>query len=143
MSLPFHLGLRADRHVVSVIKQNGRTRRQLGVAYPLESDPRRRILKQWGIDDASPRRADPDTIDLPLSPRAQAILSYQVNPALRHELNTGMEPLLQSRRDGQPGVHGRTHLGESHSLISSTPHGFRALREPARPGGTVPFRGRR
>ncbi|MFL6652837.1 MAG: hypothetical protein ACJ8J7_16305 [Sulfurifustaceae bacterium] len=136
MSLPFHLGLRADRHVLSVIKQNGRTREQLGVAYPQESDPRRRILKQWGIDDASPRRTDPDTIDLPLARRTQTILSYQLNPALRRQLNTGMGSLSGSRRDSQSGLRGRTHLGTSRPLMATRPHGFQSIDTPSRGGAS-------
>lgn len=111
MTRPFHLGLRHDRHMVSLIKQAGRSRETLGVAYPQDADRRARILAQWGINAQSPRRAELATIDIPLPQRAQAILAYQVNPAVRHQINTGMAPLAQSRRDDLPGIKDRMHLG--------------------------------
>lgn len=136
MTLPFHLGLRANRHQVSLIQQNGRSRVQLGTAYPDDSNPRRRILMQWGMEGRSPRQSDPDTIDLPLARRAQAILSYQVNPGLRHQLNTGMGSLSNSRHQSQPGLQGRAHLGTHRPLLENRPNGFRSFDAPHR-GTTI------
>ena len=117
MFQPFQLGLRHNRHMVSVVKPAGRTREVLGVAYPDDSNPRLRILAQWGIDARSPRIAELATIDIPLPRRAQAILSYQVNPDLRERLNTGMGPPSGSRLHNQPGMRARVHLGETHVAL--------------------------
>lgn len=110
--LPFHLGLRDDRHMVSVIRQNGQTQVQLGVAYPQEADRRRRILEQWGIAARSPREESLDTVDLPLAQRSQAILFWQVSPSLREQLATGQGRMASSRLAGdQAGMLDRAHLG--------------------------------
>lgn len=117
MSLPFHLGLRHNQHMVSVISPPGRSRDMLGVAYPDDANPRLHILAQWGIDARSPRNAELATIDIPLPRRAQAILSYQIDPALRHQLNTGMTPLADTRREAKAGVKVRVHLGAHHAVL--------------------------
>lgn len=110
--LPFHLGLRDDRHMVSVIRQNGQTQVQLGVAYPQEGDRRRRILEQWGLAARSPRAESLDTIDLPLARRSQAILFWQVSPSLQQQLATGQGGMPLSRLAGdQAGMLDRAHLG--------------------------------
>ncbi|GAB2182332.1 hypothetical protein DLREEDagrD3_25550 [Denitratisoma sp. agr-D3] len=111
-SLPFHLGLRDDQHMVSVIRQNGQNLLQLGVAYPEESDRRSRILAQWGIDAGSPREECLDTIDMPLAQRCQAILFWQVSSTLRAQLATGQGGMTSSRLIGnQAGMLDRSHLG--------------------------------
>ena len=117
MSLPFHLGLRYNRHMVSLIKLEGRSREVLGSAYPRETNPRAHLLTQWGIDAQSPRRPEEATINEPLSARAQAILSYQLNPTSRATLNGGVTPLTQSRRDDQSGVKQRLHVGAAHAVL--------------------------
>ncbi|MGE5491194.1 MAG: hypothetical protein ACM31P_07950 [Actinomycetota bacterium] len=111
-SLPFHMGLRDDRHMVSVIRQNGQSQVQLGVAYPMDGDRRCRIMEQWGIAARSPREESLDTIDLPLAQRSQAILFWQVSPALRGPLATGQGGTAGSRLiDNQAGMLDRAHLG--------------------------------
>jgi hypothetical protein len=127
MELPFHLGLRDDRHMVGLIRQNDRTRVQLGTAYPQSGDPRARILAQWGTPSPSPRRNDPETIDMPLHRRAQAALAYQVAPDMRHELTTGFGPTPASRTEGGAGLLGRAHLGDR-PLMDNRPRGFGAAR---------------
>lgn len=109
--MSFHLGLRYNRHQVSLVKVDGRQPEVLGVAYPQEAGRRARILEQWGQSGRSPRHHELATIDMPLPRRAQAILSYQVSPDVRGRLNGGVEPLVQSRRQLQPGPQERMHLG--------------------------------
>ncbi|HEX8963547.1 MAG TPA: hypothetical protein VF801_11140 [Rhodocyclaceae bacterium] len=127
MELPFHLGLRHDRHMVGLIRQNDRSRVQLGTAYPQSSDPRARILAQWGTPAPSPRRNDPETVDMPLPRRAQAALAYQVAPEMRHELATGFGATPASRKEAGAGLLGRAHLGDL-PLMDNRPRGFGAGR---------------
>lgn len=111
-SRPFHLGLRDDRHMVGVIRQNEQQQVQLGVAYPEDSDRRARVLAQWGIDARSPREERLDSIDQPLAQRSQAILFWQVSSTLRAQLATGQGGMSSSRRiDNQAGMLDRSHLG--------------------------------
>lgn len=96
------LALRNQGHRVAVIRPDG-SREQLGVSHPEEQDRRANVLKQWGIDPASPRREQPATIDEPLPQRTQTILSYRVDPALRQRLATGVGSEGGSRVRNQPG----------------------------------------
>ena len=120
MSLPFHLGLRDNRHLVSLMRLEGRSREVLGVAYPQDADRRLRILEQWGIDARSPRAESLGTINMPLSPRDQTILSYQLDADRQSALNGGVTPLNQGRRDAQAGVKERIHLGAGHAALPVT-----------------------
>jgi len=115
MPLPFHLDLRYNKHLLSLIKLGDRPREVLGMAYPEDSDRRARIPTHWGQSTQSPRHIEQATIDLPLPVRAQTILSYQVNAQARAEINGGITPLTQSRRDEQPGPKQRLHLGTEHA----------------------------
>lgn len=117
MRTPFHLGLRYNRHIVSLMKLNGQAREVLGVAYPEDAGRRRRVLAQWGIDAQSPRRPEPATVNLPLPPRDQTILSYQLDPSIREVLN-GVPPAPWSRRDNEAGVKERMHLGPHRAVMS-------------------------
>ena len=125
MFQPFQLGLRFNRHMVSVIRPPGRSRDLLGVAYPDDANPRLRILAQWGIDARSPRVTDLATVDIPLPRRAQAILSYQLGPDLHQRLDTGMGPLADSRLRNAPGMRERVHLGEHHAVLPVDSHARR------------------
>lgn len=110
--LPFHMGLRDDRHMVGLIRQNGQSQVQLGVAYPQSGERRLRILEQWGIAQGSPRQESPETVDLPLAQRSQAILFWQVSPGMRQQLATGQGGAVGSRLAGnQAGMLDRSHLG--------------------------------
>ena len=119
MTLPFHLGLRDNRHMVSVVKEPGRTREVLGVAYPQQEQVARRaqILQYWAIDAQSPRDSALNTVNVPLETRAQSALYYQVNDATRALLNgTDMAP-TGSRLDDRPGLKSRVHLGPGHASL--------------------------
>ena len=120
-AMAFHLGLRYNRHQVSLMRQPGRSNEVLAVAYPQQSDRRARILEQWGRDPWSPRHHSPASIDMPLSSRAQAILSYQLAGDIRSRLNGGMEPQIQSRHQLEPGIQQRMHLGSHGSRFDLQP----------------------
>ena len=117
MTRRFHLGLRFNRHMVSLVKEPGRSREVLGVAYPDEVDRRAQILQYWAIDAQSPRRTEPNSINVPLETRAGTILYYQVNEATRAEIDGRVTPLTQSRRDEAPGMKERVHLGPNHASL--------------------------
>ena len=89
MPLPFHLGLRYNRHLLTLVKLGDRPGRVLGVGYPEDADRRARIPLQWGEASQSPRHSEPATIDLPLPLRTRTILSYEVNERVRAELDSG------------------------------------------------------
>ncbi len=112
MNLPFHLGLRGDRHLLGVIKQPGMHREQLGVPYPPDGNLRQRILTQWAIPAISPRTVPTNGIDHPLPVRAQAILSWQIDSSLRQRIASGVPAPILSRLDSQPGMQERVHLGQ-------------------------------
>jgi hypothetical protein len=98
------LALRNRGHRITVIKDGDSQRPQLGVAHPQEEDRRAAALKQWGIDPAAPRSERPATIDEPLPQRAQTILSYRLDPALRRRLDSSMGPPAGSRPRSQQGA---------------------------------------
>lgn len=97
MKLKVLLGLRNNGHRVEVIKVNGETKVMLGISHPAEENKRAAVLRQWGQTSGSPRRERLATVDEPLPQRAQTILSYRVPAELRQRLNSGMEPLSNSR----------------------------------------------
>lgn len=118
MPLPFHLGLRDNQHMVTLIKSPDGSGYSLGIAYPEDTHNRRaHIPNQWGVDAQSPRRPVEGTINQPISPRAQAILSYQVGHTEQAILNRQALPQTQSRLDNQAGPKRRMHLGVDHAVI--------------------------
>ena len=122
MSLPFHLGLRNERHMVSVIRQTGRSREQLAAAYAPDGDRRHRILAQWGNDAGSPRDTMAfATVQVPLPRRTQAALSYRIDPFVSQRLASGFYGQPLARRDTQPGMIERMHLGVPATLKINTP----------------------
>lgn len=140
MPLPFHLGLRDRRHMVSLIRdgaQGRASRNVLGMAYPQDMNPRLRVLEQWGMPDSSPRRSMQATIDQPLPRRHQVALAAQLNPALQSSLHSGFEPQPVGRRETVPGVKGRVHLGPNHAPLQN---GLPPLGEhaPHRGGSAAP-----
>ncbi|HYD80193.1 MAG TPA: hypothetical protein VEC06_10325 [Paucimonas sp.] len=104
------LALRNNAHRVAVIKTESGTREVLGVAHPEEQDRRAGVLKQWGIDPASPRQEPPATIDEPLPQRTQTILSYRLDPALRRRIDTGIGEPADSRVRNRPGKKDEANL---------------------------------
>ncbi|HVK99848.1 MAG TPA: hypothetical protein VM553_08550 [Dongiaceae bacterium] len=104
MLLKLLLGLRNNAHQVDVVKLNGETRPVLGTSHPQEEDRRANILRQWGMHVASPRQERLAGIDQPLPQRTQTILSHQIDPDLRQQINSGMGTLSDSRQNNQPGI---------------------------------------
>ena len=130
MTRRFHLGLRFNHHMVSLLKVPGESREVLGVAYPQEFDRRAQILHYWAIDAQSPRVGELNTVNLPLETRAQTALYYQVNEATRAQLDHRTTPLTQSRRDEAPGVKDRVHLGVNHASLPVESRPGRTFHEP-------------
>lgn len=112
MALPFHLGLRDDRHLLGIIRQPGQSREQLGVAYAPDGNLRQRILTQWAIPAISPRAVASNGAEQALPARSQAILSWQVDSSLRQRIASGVPAPILSRLDNQPGMQERIHLGQ-------------------------------
>ncbi len=110
MPLPFHLNLRSDGCVVSLIRTDQNARVELGIAYPQEDNRRERVPAGFGIDDRSPRTAELATINIPLSPRTQTILSYRLPPEIRRQVNAELSPLVHSRHELLPGVQQRIRI---------------------------------
>lgn len=119
--LPFHLGMRDCRHVISLIRNDGlgRTRVEIGTPYAADMNPRDRVLDQWGMQQASPRRDMAGAIDQPFSRRHQVALSAQLPTELRAFLRGGFPPQPEGRRDVASGVKARQHLGEDRSPVAN------------------------
>lgn len=122
MALPFHLGLRKNNHMISVIRTAEGARPQLGVAYPDDSHRRSHIPTNWGINGQAPRQSEAATVNLPLSQRAQTILSYRLSPELQQQLNGGLSPMTHSRYDLLPGIKQRVHIGHDHADLFVRSH---------------------
>ncbi len=131
MSLPFHLGLRHRRHMLSLVRSDvgGRMQTVLGVAYPEDMNPRLRILDQWAMEQGSPRRAMQATIDQPLPPRHRVALLAQLNPSIQSAVQSGFDGQPAGRREIVQGVKARVHLGVDRNPIANG--------QPPMPGGRV------
>lgn len=119
MSLPFHLGLRHYRHMVSHLRDTGRVRDRLGVAYPDDHDRRGRVLEQWGIERSSPREPPPSAT-IPVPRRVQAALAPRVAPSVQKQL-FGIPDQAPTRWDARPGLHSRMHLDQPTTLQVDSP----------------------
>lgn len=121
--MDFRLGLRLNQHEVCLIR-TGDGRTQLGRAWPNDQNRRERIPFHWGQQAQSPRKPEAATINTPLSPRAQAILSWQLPPEERALVNGEIPPSGQSRKDYAPGLKARVQLGAENAIAveaNSTP----------------------
>jgi len=128
--MTFRLGLRFNRHEISVVKTDDPRRTLVANAYPDDASRRSRILTHWGQQDQSPRRPEsPSIVHVPLSTRAQTVLSYRLPDQQRSMVNGETRPLIQSREDQQPGIKARSHLDTSTTLDveSNTQHSFGAF----------------
>lgn len=118
MDLPFHLGLRGDRHLLGVVRHPGTQREQLAMPYaPHEEDRRQRILSQWAIPALSPRVMAHNGTNQPLPPRAQAIRSWEVENSVRQRIASGVPAPVMSRKDNQAGLQSRLHLGPDRASL--------------------------
>lgn len=121
-SLPFHMAMRDERHMVSLIRQGdaqGRVRTAIGVPYSGHGNPRERILEQWAMNQCSPRREMSGTVFAPLPPRHQAALQPLLAPFINDLLRGGLEATPQGRRDLAQGVKARLHLGPDREAVVS------------------------
>lgn len=84
---------------VSVLRPEGSARLVLGRSEPSADDRRARAAAQWGTGTAAPRHSPLATIDLPLPPRVQTVLSYRIDQGLARQLTGGPAPLPVSRRE--------------------------------------------
>jgi len=108
--MEFRLGLRNNQHEVSLISTGDPRRTQLGTAYPNDEDKRSRVMNHWGQSAQSPRKPEAATVNIPLSQRAQTILSYRLPDEQRAIVNGQQRPMAESRKDQQPGLKARMHL---------------------------------
>jgi hypothetical protein len=97
MKTPKQPSGRSPYERVSVLKLSGSSRPVLGLSRPEKDERRARAVLRWGHPEnpAQPKRSD--TIDTPLPPRLQTLLSYRVDQALRRRLNGGLGPMPGSR----------------------------------------------
>ncbi|MBU2707879.1 hypothetical protein KCM76_17930 [Zooshikella marina] len=117
MKLPFHLGLRNQRHMVSIFRVNNQHWLTLGQAFSKESHRREQILSQWGINGFSPRYQSPEKVHVPFTTRHQHILSYQLDTLLQHQLQPGTTSPIANRQQLIPGLQHRAHLGSGHAVL--------------------------
>jgi hypothetical protein len=103
MLLKLLLGLRNNAHRVEVVKINGESRPVLGVSHPQDEDRRAAVMAHWGIAAESPRNKRLATIDEALPQRTQTILSHQLQPELRQQINSGMATMTDSRLKNSAG----------------------------------------
>jgi hypothetical protein len=111
MKPPHHPGGRGPYQRLSVIKSPDSARLALGQSEPATDDRRARAAAQWGSGNATPRHSAPATIDIPLPPRVQTLLSYRLDPALSRQLAGGPGPLPASRREAQQPVKATLVMG--------------------------------
>lgn len=83
---------------ISVLKMPGQGRPVLGESEPVEDDRRARAAAQSGAGHPAPRQQPQATIDTPLPPRIQTLLSYRVDPSLSTALQGGPSTPPASRR---------------------------------------------
>ncbi|MGI0115457.1 hypothetical protein [Zooshikella sp. RANM57] len=117
MKLPFHLGLRNQRHMVSIFRVNNQHWLALGQAFGKESHRREHILNQWGINGFSPRYQSPEEVHIPFATRHQHILSYQLDTVLQQQLQPGITSTIANRQQLIPGLQHRAHLGQGHAVL--------------------------
>lgn len=105
---------------VSVLKLSGSSRPVLGLSRPEKDERRARAVLRWGHPENPAQPKPPATIDTPLPPRLQTLLSYRVDQALRHRLNGGVGPMPGSRRAASEVVQATVDLdaaGSTHIKI--------------------------
>ena len=98
MKTPKQPSGRSPYERVSVLKLSGSSRPVLGLSRPEKDERRARAVLRWGHPDNPAQPKPPATIDTPLPPRLQTLLSYRVDQALRRRLNGGLGSMLTSRK---------------------------------------------
>jgi hypothetical protein len=98
MKTPKQPSGRSPYERVSVLKLSGSSRVVLGQSRPEKDERRARAVLRWGHPDNPAQPKPSGTIDTPLPPRLQTLLSYRVDQALRRRLNGGPGPMPASRK---------------------------------------------
>lgn len=111
MKPPQRPGSRGPYERVSVLKPPGQGRVVLGQSAPDTDDRRARAAAQWGQGSAAPRQQPLATIDTPLPPRVQTLLSYRVDPTLARQLVGGPSLPPVSRRAAEQPVQAIVTIG--------------------------------
>lgn len=128
MKPPQRPGGRSPYQRLSVIKMPDSARLVLGQSEPATDDRRARAAAQWGAGSAPPRRSAPATIDVPLPPRVQTVLSYRLEPALARQLTGGASPPPASRREAERAVQVTLVVGADGIEVDSAANGGVARR---------------
>jgi len=81
-----------------VLKLSSSHRPVLGLSRPEKDERRAQAILRWGHPDNPAQPKPPATIDTPLPPRLQTLLSYRVDQALRHRLHGEIGPMPGSRK---------------------------------------------
>lgn len=145
MGLPFELGLRHGRHMVSVTRGEveGRQQLVLGKAYRADSSPRLRILEQWGMEQGSPRKPMLETVDEPLSLRHKVAYAAKLSPDIQQALHSGFDGAPVGRREKVKGVKGRLHVGPTHEPLTNGQPPLRGGSMVSAMSSMTPMRGRK
>jgi hypothetical protein len=98
MKTPKQPNGRSPHERVSVLKLEGSSRVVLGHSRPEKDARRARAVLRWGHPDNPAQPKPSTTIDTPLPPRLQTLLSYRVDEALRHQLHGAPGPMTASRK---------------------------------------------
>jgi hypothetical protein len=123
MKPPHRPGGRSPYQRLSVIKMPDSARLVLGQSEPVTDDRRARAAAQWGAGSAAPRQSAPATIDVPLPPRVQTVLSYRLEPGLARQLTGGASPPPASRREAQRAVQATLVVGVDRIEVEATASG--------------------
>lgn len=111
MWLDILLNLRKGRERVSVIRQPGATRPELGIAHPQDDDRRATLPERWGWPSHLGRREPLATIDEPLLTRSQTILSHRLPEHVREAINGDVTDALPASRSEAGRVSVKLKLG--------------------------------
>jgi hypothetical protein len=116
MKTPKQPNGRSPYERVSVLKLSGSSRVVLGQSRPEKDERRARAVLRWGHPENPAHPTPPATIDTPLPPRLQTLLSYRVDQALQRQLNGGLGPLPASRNAAREIIHATVDLDTAGSV---------------------------
>ncbi len=135
--MKFHLGLRHNKHMVRMVKSDDlRTPYTLGSSYgnalePVEdTERRRRILDQWGMQAQSIRKPEPPSTHHILPPRTQRILFHELRDHEQQLLTRRQHSAALDRRDVVAGTKERIHRGRDHVVLGV--ESYRTINNPHR-----------
>jgi hypothetical protein len=98
MKTPKQPSGRSPYERVSVLKLSGSHRPVLGLSRPEKDQRRAQAVLRWGHPENPAQPKPSATIDTPLPPRLQTLLSYRVDQALQRRLHGGLGPMPGSRK---------------------------------------------